>query len=383
MTEQEVLEQITLGEDSQRQFKREITHVETLVNEFTALSNSKGGKVYIGIEEKQGATTITGLNATQLWKTDLWIKDAGNLVKPPCYPFSENINVSGKTIIVVHISEGAMKPYATNNGVYLVKSGSNVEKAAPAEILRLFQESGMINLDEMVTPAVIDEELNRPYFINFVDKNYPNAPEWKGQSYPQLLANMNLAKDGKFNLAGLLLFASTPQKFRGDAVINAVSYYGNKIEGTSFKSRSIITGNLEDQFDGAMAFIKNELRRIQTGSEFNQSGKPEISFEALQEALINAVLHRDYGKSADIRLMIFGDRLEIVSPGSLPNHLTIKNISYGNSVKRNQILCSFAQKLLPYSGLGSGVPRIIELEPNVLLENDKDGEQFKVIFKRP
>ena len=96
----------------------------------------------------------------------------------------------------------------------------------------------------------------------------------------------------------------------------------------------------------------------------------------------NALLHRDYFKNAPVRLLIFDNRVEIISPGKLPNSLTVEDVKYGNPVIRNNQITMFASKTLPYSGLGSGLRRAFNEQPNMELENDIEGEQFIVGFPR-
>jgi predicted HTH transcriptional regulator len=194
---------------------------------------------------------------------------------------------------------------------------------------------------------------------------------------------MNLAKDDNFTLAGLLLFGDNVQDFKPFCIIRAVHYAGLEIGDDAFIDKRDCLGTLEEQFRSGMLFFKTNLARIQDKSTFNSTGTLEIDERVLEEALVNALLHRDYSKNAAIRLLIFKDRVEIVSPGSLPNHLTVENIKNGNSVMRNPLLASYGTKILPYSGIGSGVPRIIKNHPETTFINDKEGEQFVVIFKRP
>jgi len=107
---------------------------------------------------------------------------------------------------------------------------------------------------------------------------------------------------------------------------------------------------------------------------------PEIPQIVFEELLVNALIHRDYFISAAIRLFIFENRIEIISPGHLPNYLTITKIMAGNSNIRNPILASFAaKKLLPYRGLGSGLRRVMEEWDDVEFIDDRDGNIFKVI----
>ena len=132
-----------------------------------------------------------------------------------------------------------------------------------------------------------------------------------------------------------------------------------------------------------MRFFTSNLQHVQAGQNFNSVGKLEVSQIALEEFVQNALVHRDYSKNSPIRIMIFDNRIEIVSPGSLPNSLTIENIKMGNAVVRNNLLVSYCSKLMIYRGFGSGINRALEAQPNIELINDVEGEQFKVIIPRP
>jgi ATP-dependent DNA helicase RecG len=93
-------------------------------------------------------------------------------------------------------------------------------------------------------------------------------------------------------------------------------------------------------------------------------------------------MHRDYFISAPIRVFIFSNRVEIISPGHLPNNLTVENIKAGNSNMRNPVLASFAVDLLPYQGIGTGILRALKNYPYLDFEDDRDGNQFKCIIHR-
>ncbi len=115
----------------------------------------------------------------------------------------------------------------------------------------------------------------------------------------------------------------------------------------------------------------------------NAPGVPEISESVLEELLVNALVHRDYLVSAPIRLFIFDNRIEIISPGHLPNNLTLEKIRTGNSNIRNPILVSYVAKgLLPYHGLGSGIKRALAVWPNIDFVDDRDGCLFTATIHR-
>lgn len=165
-------------------------------------------------------------------------------------------------------------------------------------------------------------------------------------------------------------------------LIKAVAFYGTDITDEQYIDSRDIKGKLADMFAQALSFCMINIRHIQNNQGFNSVGEPEIPRIVFEELLANALIHRDYFVSAPIRVMIFADRVEIISPGHLPNNLTIENIKMGNSNIRNPILASFASKLLPYRGLGSGILRALKAYPDIKLIDDKENNLFKAIIKR-
>ncbi len=383
---EDIKKDIALGEDSLRQFKEKIDSAK-LAKEICAMSNSRGGVIYIGVKDDN---TISGLSAKDIAEYNQLISNVSNEnIKPPVYPQTKNVEIDGKMILLIKVSEGTSKPYFTNASVYWVKSGSDTKAASPQELLRMFQQSSMMYLDESITSVTIPNDENGESTINlakfyvFYERSRGTAFSESGIPVQKAFENMNLAKEGKLTLAGLLLFGNNPQLAKPYCIIRAVSYFGTEISEDRFRDRVDCLGVLDDQYRGAMNFLRNNLLHIQGEGSFNQNGNLEIDERALEEAVVNALLHRDYSKNAVIRLLVFKDRVEITSPGSLPNHLTVENIINGNSVIRNPTIISYGTKILPYSGIGSGVPRILKNHPATILKDDKDGEQFTITLRRP
>lgn len=165
-------------------------------------------------------------------------------------------------------------------------------------------------------------------------------------------------------------------------IVKCVSYPGNDIHVSEYLDSQDISGLLKDVFDQSVSFIQRHLKRIQKDKNVNSLGEPEIPRIVLEEIVANALIHRDFFISAPIRIFIFSDRIEIISPGHLPNNLTIENIKNGNSNIRNPILASFATKLLPYRGLGNGIRRALKAYPAIDFINDNEGNLFTCIMHR-
>jgi ATP-dependent DNA helicase RecG len=378
INEQWVLQKTWQGEDSQTQFKAEIDS-DSLAAEMVAFSNAYGGHLLIGID-KHGQ--VKGLSFEQIEQLNQTISNtAHQKVQPPILPLTKIVTIEEKSVLIVFISKGTSGPYCTNKGVYWMKNGADKARSSREELMRSFRESGAFSADELpVAQTDCYTDLDRAYFYTFFEREYRQDYQQTGLSLEKLLENMGLAQDSTFTLGGLLLFGQHPERFRPAFHIKAVSFYGNDITDTRYVSSINIEGKLEIQFRGAMNFLKTQLNYVQNDKNFNSTGDLEIPETALEEAIQNALFHRDYTKNAAIRLLIFKDWVEIISPGKLPNHLTVERIKNGNSVIRNNVLVSFGGKVIPYRGLG--VRRILALHPATEFINEVDGEQFIVKLYR-
>jgi predicted HTH transcriptional regulator len=241
---------------------------------------------------------------------------------------------------------------------------------------------GLFYVDEMVVPDTTINDINKEKVADYVKRIQRDTEEPETVFEPRLYENLNLLKNNHLTLGGLLFFAKDPQKYKPAFCIKAISFFGNSIGGTAYRDSVDITGTIPKLFSDGMRFFNGNLRHVQAGQNFNSTGILEISEVAIEELLQNAILHRDYTKNAPIRLMIFDDRIEIVSPGCLPNSLTIESIKMGNAVVRNNLLISYGSKLMKYRGFGSGIIRAIDNQPNIEFINDVEGEQFFVKIPR-
>lgn len=383
----ELLDIISTGETSKVQFKKEIDNDDSIAAELIAFSNSKGGVILFGIEDKKG--TVLGLDYQQLQSYNNRIATIANdKVKPQIFLYTEVVSVpsetSEKKILVVEVSEGVAKPYKDKNGAIWIKQGSDKRRLTDNnEQVRLFQQSGILYLDEMIIPQTSIDDINFSKVEEYVKSIQKRETDEKIEISETLLTNLNIFKDGRLTLGGLLFFANNPQKYRPAFCVKAISFFGNSIGGTDYRSNKEIVGTIPEIFEETMSFFNANLQHVQEGQNFNKTGKLEVSQTAFEELLQNALVHRDYSKNSPVRIMIFDDRIEIVSPGSLPNSLTIENVKMGNAVVRNNLLVSYCSKLMNYRGFGSGITRALEAQSNIELINDSEGEQFRVIIPRP
>lgn len=378
-----LLEIISRGEDGKHQFKANYIKEEkdSLASEMVAFSNSGGGHLIIGVNNDG---TRAGLNASDIDRLNQMISNAASQsVRPPINPLSENISLEDGLVIVVTVLDGISKPYMDNSGAVWVKSGADKRKVTSREeIQRMFQVAGLIHGDEIPANGLTISDLDVDYFRSFFEKAFGESLESQNLPLDKILVNMNLAKDGNLNIAGALLFGLRPQFRLPVFIVKAVSYPGTDIHETEYLDSQDFSGKLVDVFQKTLSFIIGNLRSIQGEQNVNSIGISEIPKIALEELLTNAFIHRDYFVSAPIRVFIFSDRVEIISPGHLPNNLTVENIKTGNSNIRNPILASFATKILPYRGLGNGIRRALKEYPAIDLIDDKGSNLFKVIINR-
>jgi len=386
MNSQELLDIISTGETSKVQFKEALPNAESMSREMVAMANSEGGVILLGIKDKAG--TVTGLTPQQIEHADRKLAEFADNLKPPIYIITEVVKIKddsgSKNVLMVHINDGINKPYKTAQGEIYVKQGSNKRLLTDnSEILRLFQSSRNLLADEMEVYETSIDDIDEKVFSDYFKKEFEKSYQEKGLTFEQALKAKKVLRNNRLTLAGLLFFGKEPQFIKPAFTIKAVSYFGNDISGNQYRNKpKDFTGTIPELFKKGMDFLKSNLSFIQSGESFNSPGKLEVSSIALEELLQNALVHRDYFKNAPIRLFIFDDRIEIISPGKLPNNLTVEEIKFGNPVIRNNQIVSFSIHTLPFSGLGSGIKRALAEQPNIELINDIEGEQFRVIIPR-
>lgn len=378
----ELIDLLSLGEDSRQQFKVDMTNADALAAEIVAFCNTAGGRIFIGVNDDGSVRGLSGTDVARL--NQLIANAASQVVRPAVNPLTENVPHPNGTVIVVSIPEGVNKPYMDKNGAIWVKNGSDKRRATSREELqRLFQQAGLVHADETPVAGLGAGDVDMPYFEEFFEQQFGEPLAQHNQPLPQLLSNMNLMNQGQLNVAGSLLFARAPQYALPAFIVKAVAFVGTQIEDERYIDSRDITGKLADVFQQTLGFIVANTRAAQGEQGFNSQGLPEIPRIVWEELVANALIHRDYFISAPVRVLVFADRVEIISPGHLPNNLTIENIKAGNSNMRNPILASFAAKLLPYRGLGSGLLRVIRAWPQIELIDDRAGNLFKAIVMRP
>ena len=409
MTKEDILKLRDSAEQTRVQFKERVTsdNKYDVSCEMTALSNSHGGMVVVGINDKTGE--INPLSYKEVQETTNFLGSlASEGVVPQILIDTETIAVDGGNLVVATIKEGLNKPYHDSKGIVWVKQSSDKRKVFDnAELAEMMSQCGSFAPDEAAvsdfTISDLDEQVVKRFLLNrfavVMEKSGVSEVNIRdytleqmahfvvgGISLEGLLRNLRFIRpDGKMTVAAVLLFGKYPQRWLPAYTVKCISYVGNSVGGTAFRDKvrdSDMEGCMLHQYETVMNFFTRNLKNVQVEPEFNSLGKLEIPYAALVEFTVNALVHRSLNWKAPIRIFIFDDRVEIHSPGELPNGLTVEDILKGTSMPRNEFLFTNANYLLPYTGAGTGIIRAMEENPKVTFENSESTHEFVVIFRR-
>ena len=382
MDRQDLIERLKAGEDSGHQFKAIFTSIDQLAVEIAAFANSQGGLILVGVDD---FGQVVGLEPEDVRRLNQWISNATTQkIEPPIFVSTETLTLEQDVLLIISVPRGPHKPYGVNKSEFWVKNGADKRRATREELLRLMQASSQLFADEMPTEVPVNE-LDLMWFAHYYQTVFGEDLNEAAMPRETLLENLKLARDGNLTLAGLLLFGQNVGWRRPQFGIKGTVY----LTPDEFRDKEDIDGNLFSQHQRGVDFILRNLHRRPQNRDFNAPGELEIPAAAIKEAVANALVHRDYFIHAAVAIGIFADRVEIASPGTLPNTVTVDNIKLGIHLERNPILLSFAAKYpdFGYTGRGSGILRILRLclanNVPVTFINDGERHMFRVIFGRP
>lgn len=382
MTEDTFKDLCLCGETTKVQFKEAFTSQKEIAKEMIAFANTKGGVILFGVEDKCGK--LVGLSYDEIQVISRELGNAANeQVRPTIYIETEVVRVEEKHFLICSVEEGKNKPYKNLNGEIWVKQGADKRRITEnSEILALFQDSGSYQPDAVGVNGTTFDDLDRYAIDDYLQKVYATTLDGFGGKAEQVLKNI-LNHHGVPTLAGYLFFGKHPEYNCPTCMVKAVSFFGNDLAGTQYRDSKEIFGNMPQLYDKTMAFLKANLHNVQEeGASFNTLGKLEIAEEVLEEVVQNALVHRDLLRPAPIRLFVFDNRVEVISPGALAGGLTEEDIRNGKTYQRNPYMATFATNALYYKGIGSGIVRILAEYPDIRLENDVNGKEFKVTIPR-
>ncbi len=357
MNEIELRELIIKGEGHHLEFKQEEENNNDYAKAIVSFANTDGGKILIGIKDDG---TIVGVS-----NSDSIMQRIGNIAynncEPPITIIQETANINGKIIVIVNVPKGTQRPYKTNNGKYYVRSSNLCRDASREELLRIFQSSKSIFYDEASVINAGISEFNFESFKKFIN-NYLTLEIEDETDLFNYAKNFHLLDENQIStITGILFFGNEPQKFLPQARIIIAAINGTDISIEPFDKKEI-NGTIPEMIEDVEKSLKIHLQTKHEISGFDKEIFEELPLTALREAIVNAIAHRDYTINAPIRILIFSNRVEIRSPGLLPNTVTIESIKIGGShVLRNPNIYNMLVKYKMVTDLGSGVRRMIKL----------------------
>lgn len=386
-TRSELLEKIRLGEDTFFELKEVRISgdkirgpaQDDLADELAAFANSRGGVLLLGIED--ATRDILGIPLAKLDAVEALVRQAcEDSIKPSLAPIIERMtlpNGDGKEVPIIRVEVTQSLFVHQSPGGYLYRVGSSKRPIPPDMLARLFQQrsqSRIIRFDEMPVQEARLDDLKEDLWRRF-------APEHTMEPRESLLSKLGMAaKDTnevwRPTVAGILMGCEYPQRFLPHAYVQAVRYAGTDIapEKESFYQIDAddIRGPLDAQIFSACEFIKKNM--LVSASKKANSGRvdsPQFDMLAVFEAVVNAVAHRDYSMyGSKVRIRMFDDRLEMYSPGMLPNTMTPESLPYRQAA-RNETLTSLLARC-PVKGEWTHRGHIM----------DKRGEGVPIILSR-
>ena len=346
-----LLEEIQQGESKTLELKETLPKVADLAKTIIAFANTSGGKLIIGVNDNR---EVIGLDDNDIFA----IQDKiAAIIYDRCYPniLPEiyTVNIEDRLVLIVEIFRGNLLPYylkkdGKNNGTY-IRIGTTNRKAEFENILELERHRHNISFDEEINYEIELETLDlTPIQSKFAAigkvcdtdklKNLKLLKEEHGKTYP---TNALLVVLGIFE----------------HVVIKCSRFKGKTMD--VFLDKKEYTGDLFTQLENAENFIKNHIHLLGEINGLQRTDTYEIPIVAIREALVNAVVHRDYSnRGRDIKLGVYDDIVNIVSPGRLPHAITEQNLTQGRSEIRNRALAGVLKTLNYIEQWGTGIKRI-------------------------
>lgn len=380
MDEFELREILLNGEDTQNQFKRQIDSQDKLAEEIVAFLNTRGGRIFVGVEEDGSIKGVTQ-------DLDNLISNTCNdSVKPPCNVHTTNVNTSEGLVVVIEVPNGDNKPYQDKRNQFWKKRGADKRRVTErSELERLFQDGHSTYADSQPIRGASFADLNREKIARIFSQTTKGSElsDDEENAITQL-EGVKLIKNGVPSRAAVLLFGKQPQNFLPDINIKAVWFKGNERSSQEYYDSRKLEGTLPEQYEKAIAFLRNWNQKIQPqGASFNHTPEDQIPEFVFEELLVNALVHRDYFVPDSVKIYIFADRIEFISPGALPNSLTPEQALQGIGRERNPLLLRYAYELMNYRGARSGLTRVKKACPDIELINFVEEEEVRIIIPIP
>ena len=382
MNRTELLELVANREDSRVEFKRDDVHPDSLAKEMSALLNLEGGIILLGVEKDR---RIAGLTRSRE-EAEEWVMNiAQNNLQPAVLPVWRTVAMPDGTVVgaVELPADSSGKPHKARRGgawVTFTRVGSTSREATREEEARLYQAAQLVRYEIKAVPdtglEALDMDRVENYFRDVLKRSVParsDPDHWR-----RLLLNSDLlvavGDDVRASVSGLLLFGEHPKRRLPQSGVTAVAFPGSEKEYNTVdeeRVRGPLTSRVSSRgaavepgvIDRTVDFVKRNMGSVAWLEGGRRRRKRAFPRDAVREAIVNAVAHRDYAREGtDIEVSLYGDRLEVISPGRLPNGVTVEKMREGVvRAARNELLKEILRDYGYIEHYGMGVRnRIIE-----------------------
>lgn len=398
LSEIDVLKLIENGENSYVEFKEDAVDNKKVSREIIGLSNHKGGYILLGVDDNKN---LVGLTRSD--NEERVMNICHEMVKPRIIPTYYELMIGEVKVGVIEIENGCNKPYYIEEKVRLAESktktirlyynryGSTTREIEERdELQRLFQASQNIHFEIIPASYAKLDDLDMGAIVSYL-KSYRNITTLVEDNKLVLLQSLELVTTvndiPKPTIAGLLLFGKNRvSKYLPQAGIMCVKVKGTKITDDK-EDHKFFEGNAFDNFNESVRFFSlyNKTSFVIEGSfRKNVYDYPEKAF---RELLANALIHRDYTVAgSQISFWMYDERIEIKSPGKLPNTVTIEKMKVGTRYHRNPVLVQYFYDANIVEKMGQGIPNAnkwLKENGNPELEIKEEGDEVIVImYKR-
>lgn len=353
MRPDELTERINQWENLHTEFTASSADPDKLARDLVCFANTDGGQLVVGVAESREVVGVDDVDELLLRVDDV----AYQRCRPPVTVVPEVLDVAGRRVVVVNVPKGDQRPYATASGQYYVRSGSRCRQASREELLRLFQGARSLFYDEQPIPGLTLGDLDMESIQDYLETT---GQEDLADDLPRLLAAWGLYDGTSPTVGGVVLFGRRPQQVLESSAVVLAAFAGTDTGG-DLRDRKDVTGDLFEVIRQVEGFLALHLRTAHRVRGFEPERAPEIPLAALREAVVNALVHRDYTIPAPVRIFVLADRVEVHTPGRPPNTVDADAMRAGVHVPRNPHIYSRVVDASLATRAGTGIRRIMRL----------------------
>lgn len=348
----ELIEKIFLGEDSTIELKRELPHKKSLAEEIAAFANANGGVILIGVDDDG---KIVGMDGQDLDRTEKTVVEVcRDNIDPMVHILTEKLRIDDKILLKIEVPRSLF--VHESSGRYFIRQGSSKRRMTTEQLGRLLQsrsQAHRISFDEQFVPSTHKEILRETLYQRFITEEAT-----KREKVEDLLLKRRLLvkedQEYRASVAGLLMCHDRPDDYLYNSFIQAVFYNGLERDANYQLDAKDFRGPLDQQIVDAFKFVER-YNQVSARKDIGRIERSQYSMRAVFEAVVNAVVHRDYSKAGS-KIRLFTDRLELYSPGALANTLTVDDLRY-NQATRNELLARLLSEITLDDDIGAQVVR--------------------------